>query len=212
MRRAALVLLVLLMPVSAFAQEVSRSFAALSRQGVVNEGDTVWITFSLHEGGQFSEWQAKVVELTPEAITIHVDSLPALTTDLTIGSDRRGRLIEIPEGRVQRMEWQRHDSLVNGALIGLGVGAGAGILWFAALAGEEFESVIQTDLGAGYAAGLTLLGAGIGATVGAAIDGARKPPRQSIYLAPELTMPAFTYSLAPIVTKSRKGVLFTLTW
>ena len=43
MRRAALVLLILLMPVSAFAQEVSRSFAALSRQGVVNEGDTVWM-------------------------------------------------------------------------------------------------------------------------------------------------------------------------
>ena len=106
MRRAIVFLGVVLLPVTAAAQSVAHSFAELNRQQVLKEGDAIFITYIPSGEAEYLEGQAKVVGLTESAITMTLE----------------GSEIEIPEGRVKRIERRRKDSILNGVLFGAGAG------------------------------------------------------------------------------------------
>ena len=117
---ALLVAIVLVVPVSAAAQEVASSFEQLNRQGILEEGDTVRITLAWQSGGDYTEIECDVVALTNSAITVKLNS-PLPPTDLVVSST--GRVfredhVEIPARRVRRIEQSGRDSLLNGVLIG----------------------------------------------------------------------------------------------
>ena len=126
MRTAAVLLAMVLVPISATAQEVARSLEQLSRQQVLTEGETLWVVVDLVGAGEYQEMKAKLVRVADTAITVRVDSLPSGTTfaNLEIDSSGRGTVIEIPEHRLRRIQHQRRDSLWKGAIIGGGTGAG----------------------------------------------------------------------------------------
>ena len=169
MRTAALFLVMLLIPVSATAQEVARSLEQLNLQQVLREGETLWIVVDSAGTGEYQEMKAKLVTVADTAITVQVDSLPSGTTltNLEIESSGRRTLIEIPENQLRRIEHQRRDSLWQGAIIGGAVGAGLGTL----ACGE------CGSRGAGIAYGAIFWGA-----IGAGIDALIKPPPEVVYL------------------------------
>ena len=200
MRRTALLLVMLLVPASADAQEVATSFAELTRQQVLKEGDTIWVVFDFVGAGEYEEIKAKLVNVADTAITVQVDSLPSGTTNLKINSSNRRPLIEIPENRLRRIEHQRRDSLWKGAIIGTAVGVGLGTL----VSGECESQGACIFYG-------TIFWAGIGAGIDALI----KPPPEVVYLGSDASgclSSRMTLSLSPVVSKDRKGALFTVTW
>jgi hypothetical protein len=85
---------------------------------------------------------------------------------------------------------KKRDHLWNGALIGFAAGVGAGALW--GLAAQDIYILLGTPLPFG----------GIGAVVGAVID-ARS--QREIYAKSRTTV-----SVAPVIDRHRKGVVFTL--
>jgi hypothetical protein len=200
MRTAALFLAMVLVPVSATAQEVARSLEQLNRRQVLTAGETVWIVFDFAGAGEYQELKAKLVRVSDTAITVQVDSLPSGTTNLTIDSSSRRPRIEIPERRLRRVQNQRRDPLWKGAIIGGAAGAGLGLL-----ACGECESG-----GAGIFYGAIFFGA-----IGAEIDALIKAPPEVVYLgadAPGGLSSRPTLSWFPLVSRERKGLLFTVNW
>src|SRR5687767_14202605 len=94
--------LVLLMPAAVSGQEVDDRWRGLAR----SELSTVHV---LDDAG--AETTGRLLQLTPDALVLLVD-----------GTERR-----FDAARVRRIE-RRGDSLKNGALIGLGIGTGMGLL------------------------------------------------------------------------------------
>ena len=200
MRTAAVFLAMVLVPVSATAQEVARSLDQLHRRQLLTEGETLWIVFDYAGAGEYQELKATLVNVADAAITVEVDSLPAGTTNLKIDSSGRKPRIEIPEHRLRRIENQGRDSLWKGAIIGGAVGAGLGVL----ACGE------CGSRGAGIAYGAIFWGA-----IGAGIDALIKPPPELVYLGPGAAgglSPRMTFSMSPVVSREQKGLLFKLSW
>ena len=108
----------------------------------------------------------------------------------------------IPFAKVVRVEKVTH-RVRNGTLIGLASGAGFGI-WFALMCEDDAASECAGSLFA-LATGI---GAGAGAGVGALIHAGRKGG-DVLYEAPK---PVPTVSVAPILSRTRKGVAFVVAW
>jgi hypothetical protein len=94
------------------------------------------------------------------------------------------------------------DSLLNGVLIGAGVGFGAGFLSMAAFNAKETASGPIWDAEAvGIYTSAGLLGAAVGAGIGAIVDAVR-PSRGP--------GPVRPVNLVPIVGRHRRGLLLTI--
>jgi hypothetical protein len=200
----ALLVLVAIAPRAGLAQPITESFEELRRETVrefwrgdepvVKEGDTIWITYLPAGQTESVEQEARVVGLTDSTIT------------MTVG----GGEIELPESRVSRIEWRRKESIVNGLFIGTAAGVGVGLLMAASVCeGGLFGADCET--GTVYAA-LGGVGGAIGAGLGALADRSKKSPPLLIYRSPDPAGTSVSVSMAPLLSKHRKGVLFSIAW
>jgi len=155
----------------AAAQEPVRDFSQLNTR--LKPGDTIWVT-----DGQGRQVKGRINSLAPDSLGVDAGGFRTFSAgDVT--------MIHLREG----------DSLANGALIGLAVGAVAGALVMVAVCDGE----------AGCAPGGALLGAGAGAGIGVGIDAARGGKRVLAYRAPGASGSA-CLSLAPLIMPRTKGV------
>jgi hypothetical protein len=131
-------------PALAWAQEPVPSFDQVPTR--VKVGDTVFVTDATGR-----EVKGKILDLSAALLA------------LRSGSERQ----EFPAAQVKTLRWQKPDSLQNGALIGLavGVGAGIGILVYAAQDPGDGSAGIAFAI----VAGLGGVFAGIGTLIDAAI-------------------------------------------
>jgi hypothetical protein len=107
------------------------------------------------------------------------------------------RSFHLSSGEVQRIERKVDDPVTNGALIGLGIGAGWIGLVCASYGGCDGEAIVP---------GLVVAGGGAG--LGALID-ALYTHREVVYVSPSAHPPK-KLEVSPILTRDRKGLLFSL--
>jgi hypothetical protein len=156
---------------SAAAQEPVRDFGQLNTR--LRPGDTIWVT-----DAQGREVKGSILSLGADGLTL----------------EGGGRTFGAPE--VRTIEVRRGDSLANGALIGLGVGAILGTLSVA-----DFEGT-----GVDYAWGAAIGGA-ICAGIGVGIDAMIPGKKIVAYRAPgPAGAPSARLSIAPVITPRAKGV------
>jgi hypothetical protein len=146
--------LVIVVPAVAAAQEPVTSFDRLNTR--LKPGDTVWITDAAGR-----EIKGRIQTLAPDAIALKGGDAGTLAA-------RDVRLIRE----------RGHDSLKNGALIGLGVGGGLAMAWCVGAAAESED----VDVGVECAEGFVVYG-GLGALVGLGIDAARPGKLRLVYRA-----------------------------
>ena len=170
-----LVAVFIAVPALAAAQEPVRDFSQLNTR--LKPGDTVWVTDS-----QGREIKGKITNLSSGSLALKAKGAPILSaTD------------------VSTIQLRDRDSLKNGTLIGLGVGAGLGLAGCISIAGEE-------DAGAWCAMGM-LFYAGVGAGLGAVIDAMIPGKKLVVYRAAGLAgAPPARVSFAPVITPRAKGI------
>jgi hypothetical protein len=172
----AAVVVALAVPAAAAAQEPVTSFDQLNTR--LKPGDTIWITDT-----QGREVKGKIQALAPDALT------------LTGGGPRT-----FAASDVSIIRESDDDSLKNGALIGLGVGAGIGVAACVSFAAIEDGDAAWCAISLGL---YSAMGAGVGVGIDALI-----PARKRVaYRAPGApgTAPA-RLSFAPVITPRTKGV------
>jgi hypothetical protein len=166
--------LMLLIPIQSPGQQVS-SFEQL--QVLVKPGDNVYVTDSAGTTAK-----GRILNLSRSSLELMVDG------------QRRSWL----QNDVREIRQWRGDSLRNGALIGLGAGAGtAGVIWAVYCSGGGCEN------DGGVVAGNIALMGGLGAAVGAGID-ALIPHKQTIFR--NETDGSARLTIRPIVNRSNRGV------
>jgi hypothetical protein len=170
--------LIVLAAGSAEAQELAGTFDQL--RVLVKPGDTLTI---VDNSGQRA--QGKLL------------SLSASSLELTVSGAKRQFL----STEINTIEKRGPDSLKNGALIGLGIGAGFGAAALIAVAADD------EFVDGGFVAVAAVLYAGIGAGIGTGVD-ALIEGRRVIY-ARSMSSRA-TLSLTPMLSGPRKGVLVSL--
>ena len=156
-------------------------------QARVKDGQKVSIT-----DDQGLEVEGRISALTADGLTMLVN----------------GKTAVVPYDRIVRID-RPNDSLANGALIGLGVGAGLGL---AAIATEEKRQCFPEDIYCGETAtgvyvAVPLLFAGLGTAVGVGIDALIHRNRE-IYRrggGPIATV-------APILGRDVRGAVISVTW
>jgi hypothetical protein len=158
----------------AAAQEPVRDFSQLDTR--LKPGDTVWVT-----DAQGREVKGHILSLAPDQLTLEGGTKAFAAAD------------------VANIATRRHDSLGNGALIGLVVGAGTVAVACAAS--------IESDEDAGWCALAALAYGGIGAGIGVGIDAMIPGKKQVVYRAagPGGVSHA-RLSIAPVVTRRSKGL------
>jgi hypothetical protein len=161
----------------AAAQEVATTFDQL--RVAVKNGDSVTVTDT--EGRRF---KGTVADLSASSLV------------LLVSGNRRA----LVEGDVQTIRQRRHDSLVNGAILGGIVGAGIG---FAAVASQTCQGCSWDP--AYFPVAIAGLFGGMGAGVGVGIDAAFKGKRV-IYS--KTSTP--TVRVAPLVGRERKGAFASI--
>jgi hypothetical protein len=169
----AAILLLITAAAPATAQELAGTFDQL--RVLVRPGDTLTITDS---AGQ--RVRGKLAELSGTTLVLDVSGAHHALQAIDIDTIRK----------------RGPDSLKNGALTGLAIGAGVFGLAIGAATGHGTYAVAGALLYGG-------IGAGIGAGVDALIEGQRIVYARS-------TPTAAHFSIAPIVSRSRQGVLFTV--
>ena len=191
---------------TAAAQSVATSFGELNGRQVLEEGDTIWITYVRPgSGAEYREAKVKLVRLSDDAITVRGDAADA-------GADKSGESeIRILESRVRGIRAQGgSDSLQNGTLIGAGVGAGLGLLfgqWYCQGSAGIHCQTGRLPLSFGGISGA------IGAGIGLAVDAARKKGRgKLIYSAPGANEARMSFSISPVLSSDRRGAFFSVTW
>jgi hypothetical protein len=138
------------------------------------------------------------IYVTDSTGTVTKGRITALSTStLTLLANKNSR--ELSEKDISRIRQWRHDSLKNGALIGMGVGVGLGALGTAAFCGDSWY-----DCNAGEVIGLVAVYAGIGTAIGVGID-ALIPSKQTIYVGGARTA-LNRIKVKPILDRSHKGV------
>ena len=159
----------------ASAQEPVRDFSQLNTR--LKPGDTVWVT-----DGEGRELKGKITSFGPDALV--VDAGGART---------------LPAVDVRLIQERRRDSFKNGTLIGLGIGAGFGVI---ACAG-----FVEGSQDAGWCALAIGAYGGIGAAIGLGIDALTPGKKIAVYRASGTpgTTPA-RLSIAPVITPRVKGV------
>ena len=156
------------------AQDPVRDFSQLNTR--LRPGDTIWVT-----DAQGREVKGRILSLGSDMLTL--DGAGA-------------RSFGSPD--VTAIEVRRNDSLGNGALIGLGVGAGLALV--ACLAEVEGSD-------AGWCAAVAAVYGGIGAGIGVGIDALIPGKKIAAYRAPaSVAAPPARLSIAPVITPRAKGV------
>jgi hypothetical protein len=164
-------------PATGPGRGVASSFEQL--RVLVRPGDTVSVT-----------------DTTGREITGTIADLSSSSVALLVAGSRR----DLPESEVRTIRQRRPDSLANGALWGLAIGASIG-LSIALIPIEDGESYGAAALpGAAMLAGV---GAGIGVGVDAMIAG-----RHVIYAKPAGS--SSRVRVSPLLTRERKGVFVSL--
>ena len=213
---AAFTVLLLLVPLPSSAEDdgPALTFAELSRSSDIKPGKVLIITLRLHGNGPYEQMRTKLVGIDESTMRVRVgENFAGARTDLNIeyiaGSESNlpfaelgHAILEIPEHRVLRVATV--DSLANGALIGAGIGAAPAAL-LAALACSEGSCEA-----AGPAAAIAS-GAAIGASIGILADYGRRREGTVLFHAPAAPR-AVEYTVAPIVSRERKGAMFVIRW
>jgi hypothetical protein len=165
-------------PTTAAAQEPVRSFDQLNTR--LKPGDTIWIT-----DAQGREVKGRIQALAPEGITLRGDGPKTFAA-----------------GDVTLIQERRHDSLANGALIGLAVGGvGTGVACLATTGEGPDED---------WCLVAALVYGGIGTAIGVGIDALIPGKKLVAYRAPGPTgAAAARLSFAPVVTPRAKGVVLS---
>ena len=188
------------------------TFSSLTRAGIVSlviAGSTA--TFAVAQtpitrvAGMPSfaqEINGKSVWITADGVRREGRVTSLTTTSLVLVED--GSPITIPYQQIARVEKTSH-AVRYGALFGLASGAGLGFWGIAALCSDEYCTAGDWIAFPAFYGGLgAVAGAGIGAIVkattkhGNVIYDAQRNPK--------------TIAVAPIVSKSRKGVAVSLSW
>jgi hypothetical protein len=170
-----LFVVVFLMAMECSAQTAT-SFEQL--QLLVKPGDSVYVTDS-----------------SGNTVKGRISQLSSTSFGLTVNGQRRDLL----QTDVWQIRQWRNDSLKNGALIGLGVGAGLGTVGAIGCWSAEGESC------GAAAVGLIGLAGGIGAAIGVGLD-ALIPAKQTIYQNYTSNRTSGTFRVAPIVNRKDKGI------
>ena len=157
--------------VSAAEAQVAGSFEQL--QSLVGPGDRVTVTDRTGQG-----LTGSITSLSPASLTLLVE-----------GSQR-----VFDEADISDMRQRRPDSLIDGAVYGLGIGLGYGWMTLDGGGGSD-------DAG-GILAGMSVLGAGLGVVIDAMIQGRRVIYRSS--------GSARRLTVSPLVARGRRGVAVSL--
>lgn len=182
------ILLALMVPANIAAQQVTDSFQDLTRRSLLEVGDEIWITCDLRGTGEYKESEAEVVALTDSSITISADVS-------VFGGEEQ---FVIPADRVRQVDTKRINR-TKGALIGVAIGGGVGVLLALPVAALcEYEYCGAAFVGA--IAVPAAAGAGIGAAIG-------RGQHVGAFAAPGTKI-----ALAPILTRQQKGLSFTIEW
>ena len=155
--------------------EVAHSLEQL--QVLVRPGETVTVT-----------------DVRGREVTGMIATLSSQVLELVVAGSRR----DFQEGDMRRIRQRRGDSLANGAVWGLGVGAGWGALIVAGLASEDHDTG-----GPGAVAGFIATMGGLGAAVGVGTDALIRG-RRVIYDKPAPSTAALR--LSPLLGRGEKGV------
>ncbi len=158
------------------AQGIANSFTELRL--LVRPGDTVSVT-----GTTGGEVTGKIAELSPSSLALMVN----------------GQRRDLHESDVTTIRQRRGDSLQNGALWGLCIGAGLPAALFA-LSGAH-------DVNGGMVAMGMLIDGGVGAGIGAGVD-ALIVTRQVIYQ--RGSSQGASLRISSILTAERKGALVSI--
>jgi hypothetical protein len=212
----AAILVVVLVPAHAAAQQTATSFAELDEREELTRGKDIVVTFRYEPSAGYKEVKAELVSLNASAIVVMVGKLPRGTTDLNI-ERREGRYgrheIEIPEHRVQSIVLPPQGmSRAYGGLIGGAIGVGATALVSVACITAN-ETGGGCALGDSSATALSLAMIGGGATVGALLTG--KSDAEVLYNSAYLPAPLssrFDWSVVPVLVSNQKSAVLTIEW
>jgi hypothetical protein len=181
--RSAVVLMFVASAGQAAAQEVS-SFAAL--RYVLRTGETVQVT---DDAGKIVS--GRIVQILPDALEISVAS-PKAGSKSTFSRQR------LSSEDVRTIARNRGDSIVNGMLVGAGVGLGGGIgMWAMAGGCDCYDAGAWMQVFGPYVA----IGAGAGALIDAVLQ-----EKTTVY---RLQSGARAW-LSPAVSKSGSGIQLSL--
>jgi hypothetical protein len=172
-------------PSLAVAQEPVKSFDQLNTR--LKIGDTVYVT-----DAQGREIKGRIEAIGNDALTLKN------VVSSWLGS---GKVQVVAAADVREVRHGKRDSLVNGTLVGLGVGALGGMLL-----GAE-----QNDFSSEEAAFGALVFGGLGAIGGLGVDYAIGHYRVLVYRAPGASGSA-RLSIGPVITPRMKGVAVSLSF
>jgi hypothetical protein len=164
---------------AAFAQEAASSFDALA--GRIRVGQQIWVTDATGRdvGGRLER-------LSSDGLLL-----------------RAAGLVEFAAPDVRRVRARAPDSLKNGTLIGLGVGAGLGTAW---CIGAVADNSGELDAGVECAEGF-LVFPGLGALIGLAVDAVIPGKVRVVYQAPlPQGATGTSLTLVPLVSSRAKGL------
>jgi hypothetical protein len=166
----------LLAATGTFAQTPVSDFGQISTR--VRVGETVYVTDSAGR-----EHRGMLFDLSASQLVL----------------ESGGKRQDFPAGQVAAISWRAPDPLRNGALIGMGIGAGSvGIL------------ALTDCSGCGpYVLGAMAVYGGIGAAIGTGIDAITPGKKVRVYKGAG-DKPAAALSLAPILSARRKGLAATV--
>jgi hypothetical protein len=183
---AAVAAALLLLPAFARAQEPVRSFDELDTR--LKPGDTIWVT-----DVQGREIAGKIRSLDATGLTLSQDT----------GGRRDARFLRVYRAAdVRTVHHEPHDSLREGAAVGLAAGA---VLTAAACRNTHGGEVALCAVLIGPMVG------GLSTLAGLAVDAMIPGPRQLVYRAPSAAGSA-GLSFAPIVTPRAKGVIVSFSF
>lgn len=173
--------MVLAPPVS--AQDVATSFEQL--RALVKPGDTVYVT-----DASGRRTKGKLGELSAASLELLVRQTQS------DGSEKWVPKARLSEGEVRQITRERHDSLWNGALIGLAVGAAPALISIAINAG----GIRPIEPGAAFQ--IIMIPGAMGAGIGALID-ALIFERWTVYVTPGHR--SSRVQVLPLLSKSAAG-------
>lgn len=174
-----LVTVVLATTAAASAQQPAASFDELA--GRLQIGQLIWVTDPTGR-----EARGRLERLSSDELVLRAD-----------GSETFAAV------DVRRVRARDRDSLKNGTLIGLGIGAGMGTAWCIGAVADDSGDL---DAGVECAEGFTVF-PGLGALIGLAIDAVIPGKMRVIYQAsPSQEAPRARLMVAPLVSSRVKGL------
>ena len=144
------------------------------------------------------------VSVTDDSGQVFNGRVGAITAEgLKIQAD--GKNADVRFDRIVRID-RPHDSLANGALIGLGAGAAFGLVTIAAEENNNCDFYCSDPTAGSYVAG-TLLGAGLGTAIGVGVDALIHHKREIYSRAGGTHVTA-----APAFGNGVRGAVVSVTW